>query len=255
MNQLTLAIPFGILIGLTLGLVGGGGSIMAVPVLVYVLGEPISAATSESLLIVAITAGVAAKSHARNGHVKTRVALTFSAAGALGAIAGTALNHLANPRLLLTTFSLLLIAAATAMLRLRHDDHKTGATRPQPRGHLKILLAGVTVGVLTGFFGVGGGFIIVPALTLLLDLPMPEAIGTSLLVIALTSTAALAAHATSGHLNWTLALTFTTAATAGALTGTRLGTHIATPRLTQLFALLTLAVGLAILSHSVAVTV
>ena len=118
-----------------------------------------------------------------------------------GAIAGTALNRLVSGRALLLAFALLLLAAAAAMLRRQPDP-------PKPRGNLSLLRVaptGLGTGVLTGFFGIGGGFVIVPALVLLLGLPITLAVGTSLLVIALTSGAALAAHLASGSIDWTIA--------------------------------------------------
>jgi uncharacterized membrane protein YfcA len=192
-----LARPFGLL----LGLVGGDGSILAVPVLVYVLGQPVKAATTESLLIVGTAALVAAADYARNGRVQIKTALAFGVAGAGGAIAGTALNRLVNGRALLLAFALLLLAAAAAMLPRQPDP-------PKPRGNLSLLGVAPTrlgTGVLTGFFGIGGGFVIVPALVLLLGPPITLAVGTPLLVITLTSGAALAAHLASGSIDWTIA--------------------------------------------------
>jgi len=233
-----LALPFGLAIGLLLGLVGGGGSILAVPVLVYVLGEPVKAATTESLLVVGTAAFVGAADYARVGRVQIRTALGFGAAGAVGAIAGTALNRLVNGRVLLLAFALLLLAAAVAMLHRRPEPPSIGSTRSFAR----IGPVGLGTGVLTGFFGVGGGFVIVPALVLLLGLPMTLAVGTSLLVITLTSAAALAAHLASGSIDWTIASSFTGAAIAGALAGRRLGATIRPQRLGQLFALLLVAI-------------
>jgi uncharacterized membrane protein YfcA len=233
-----LALPFGLAVGLLLGLVGGGGSILAVPVLVYVLGQPVKAATTESLLIVGTAALVGAAAYARSGRVQIRTGLAFGAAGAAGAIAGTALNRLVSDRALLLAFALLLLAAAAAMLRRRPD-------LPEPGGKLSLVRvapAGLATGVLTGFFGVGGGFVIVPALVLLLGLPITLAVGTSLLVIALTSGAALASHLASGSIDWTIAVAFTGAAIAGALAGRRLGATVSAERLGHLFALLLVAI-------------
>jgi uncharacterized membrane protein YfcA len=141
-----LATPFGLGIGLLLGLVGGGGSILAVPVLVYVLGQPVKAATSESLLIVGTAALVGAADYARSGRVQFRTALAFGAAGAAGAIAGTALNRLVNGRALLLAFALLLLAAAAAMLRRRPDP----ATPSGNRSLGRVAPTGLGTGVLTG---------------------------------------------------------------------------------------------------------
>lgn len=237
MNGALLALPFGLGVGLLLGLLGGGGSILAVPVLVYVLGQPVKAATTESLLIVGTAALVGAGAYARSGRVQIRTGLAFGAAGAAGATAGTALNRLVSDRALLLAFALLLLAAAAAILR-RPDARA-------PSGSLSLVRvapAGLATGVLTGFLGVGGGFVIVPALVLLLGLPITLAVGTSLLVIALTSGAALASHLASGSIDWTIAVAFTGAAIAGALAGRRLSATVSAERLGQLFALLLVAI-------------
>ncbi len=239
MHEALLALPFGIAIGFLLGLVGGGGSILAVPVLVYILGEPVERATTESLLIVGVTALVGAVAAARAGRVRIRVALTFAAAGAASAVAGTALNRLAGGRVIMLGFALLLLGAGYAQVRDRTvrmagpvDNEKVPSCHNRRRA----------TGLLTGFFGVGGGFVIVPALTLVLGLPMRLAVGTSLLVIALTSAAALTAHLATGTINLPLSVAFTVAAIAGAVAGTRLHGHIPEPLLRRLFALLLVGV-------------
>ncbi len=245
-----VALPFGLAVGLSLGLVGGGGSILAVPVLVYVVGEPVKDATTESLLIVGATALVGALDQARAGRVRARTAAVFGAAGSAGAVGGTALNRLASPASILFAFALLLLAAAAAMLR-RPPGMR--AERPA-RGRslwLRVAPAGLAVGVLTGFFGVGGGFVIVPALVLLLALPMGAAVGTSLLVIALTSAAALAAHLSTGHIDWGVAGAFTGSAVAGALAGSRLGRRVSSRRLAEIFAAVVVAVAVFLIAKNV----
>jgi uncharacterized protein len=232
-----LALPFGLGIGLLLGLVGGG-SVLAVPVLVYVLDQPVKDATTESLLVVGSAALVGAVDHARIGRVQIRTALAFGAAGAIGAVGGTALNRLISGPALLLAFALLLVAAAVAMLLRREDPLAQGGNSSLGR----VGAVGIGAGVLTGFFGVGGGFVIVPALVLLLGLPLTLAVGTSLLVITLSSAAALAAHLASGSIDWAVALIFTAGAIAGALAGRRVGGHVQPRRLGRLFALLLIAV-------------
>ncbi len=240
MQAALLALPFGVAIGLSLGLVGGGGSILAVPVLVYVLGEPVRAATTESLVIVGTTALLGALDHARAGAVRVRTALVFGAAGALGALPGTALNRHVGGHVLLLAFGAVLLAAAAAMARGRPG----AAAGPVERGvWRRALPAGLATGFLTGLFGVGGGFVIVPALSLLLGLPMAAAVGTSLLVIALTSAAALAAHLSSGGVDVGITAAFTAAAVAGAFAGSRLGRRTPAHRLARAFALLVAGVG------------
>jgi uncharacterized membrane protein YfcA len=185
----SLALPFGLAIGLSLGLVGGGGSILAVPVLVYVLGEGVKQATTASLLIVGATALLGALDHARCGRVRWRTDLAFGAAGALGSLGGTALNRLASADAILFLFALLLLAAAYGMLRRPALDEGTQTESHGRAPWSRVAPAGLAVGALTGLFGVGGGVLIVPALVLVLGLPMRAAVGTSLLVIALTSAA------------------------------------------------------------------
>jgi uncharacterized protein len=243
-----LALPFGLAIGLSLGVVGAGGSLLAVPVLVYVLGEPVKAATSESLLVVGVAALVGAAGYVRGGRVQVGTALAFGVTGAAGSIAGTALNRLVGGRVLLLAFAVLLLAAAVAMARRRPAAGSRAA-----RSLTRVAPVGLGTGLLTGFFGVGGGFVIVPALVLLLGLPMTRAIGTSLLVIALTSAAALAAHLASGSIDWTIALALTGAAIVGALAGRRLGSAVRPERLGQAFAVLLVAVAVLLVAENVAV--
>ena len=235
-----LAVPFGIAVGILLGLLGGGGSILAVPVLVYVLGQEVRAATTESLIIVGATAAIAAVAHHRAGHVRWRPALVFSGAAAIGAFAGTVLNRLVDPEAILASFALLLLVAAGGVVR-RGDAASSG-----PRGGSllkRALPVGFATGTLTGFYGVGGGFLIVPALVVLLGVGFTEAIGTSLAVIALTSAAALVAHLASGGIDWPVTASFTAAAVVGALAGTRASDRVPARQLQFGFA--TLLVGVA----------
>jgi uncharacterized protein len=242
MGGALLALPFGLAIGLLLGLVGGGGSILAVPVLVYVLGQPVHAATTESLFVVGVAALVGAADHARVGNVRIKTALAFGLAGTVGSLGGTALNRLAGGRSILLAFAALLLLAAWALQRRQGVDAKPVR---YPHVHLRAGAIGLLTGVLTGFFGVGGGFVIVPALVLLLGLPITLAVGTSLAVIALTTTSALVAHLVSGSIDWGIATAFAAAAIAGALFGRRLGGRLDRRRLSSLFALL--LVGVAVL--------
>jgi uncharacterized membrane protein YfcA len=253
-----LALPFGLAIGLSLGLVGGGGSILAVPVLVYVLGEPVKAATTESLLIVGATALLGALDHAGAGRVRWRVALAFGTAGAVGSLGGTELNRAVGSRSLLLAFAALLLVAATAMVRGRGEPRRVEI---EPRGAdlwLRVVPIGLATGVLTGFFGVGGGFVVVPALAILLGLPLRTAVGTSLAVISITSAAALAAHlavarSPEGRIDWTVAGAFTGAAVAGALAGSRAGRRVPVHRLAHGFAALVVVVaGLLVAKNVVA---
>jgi uncharacterized membrane protein YfcA len=236
-SQALLAIPFGLAIGLLLGLVGGGGSFVAVPVLVYVLDQDVKVATTTSLLVVGVSALVGGLSHARAGHVRWRAALAFGAAAIVGALAGTAFNRAADPDLIIALFALVLAVAAYFMARGR-GLHPHGTPESRAGLVLRVAPAGLGLGVLTGFFGVGGGFVILPALVLLLALPLDAAVGTSLVVIANTSAVALLAHLASGPVDWALASTLTLSAVVGALAGTRLGERVSDERLRQGFAVL-----------------
>lgn len=244
-----LAIPLGLLIGLALGALGGGGSILTVPALVYVLGQDPRAATTSSLLIVGSASLFALIPHARAGHVRAGQGLLFGALGTAGSFAGSALSARVPPQVLLTAF---------AALMLRHHD--TGdqperATEPMLRFRpfaydgarvAKVVLTATAVGLLTGFFGVGGGFALVPALVLVLGYSMPVAVGTSLLVIAVNSGTALAARIGMGvgDLDWTLIAVFTAAAMAGSLLGGRITARADPRHLSRAFAALLIVVAL-----------
>jgi len=194
-----LAGVFGLIIGAALGLLGAGGSILAVPALVYGIGQPLPAAVFGSLLVVAVSAGGGLVPRLRAGVIRWPIALVFAAAGVPAAFAGAALSRLLPDQWLLLAFAVLMAVVAVRMLR--GDSESGGACRTQDGGVNwrsclpRALAAGAGVGVLTGLFGVGGGFVIVPALTLLLGLAATEAVATSLVVVTITSLAGLAAHA------------------------------------------------------------
>jgi uncharacterized membrane protein YfcA len=235
-------------VGLSLGMVGGGGSILTVPILVYALGESVHLATGTALAIVGANSLIGAWEHRRAGRVRLPVALAFGGAGILGAFGGSWLNHLAPARLVLLGFAVLMLAAATAMARVRLRDRATGAAHVylSPR----VVLAGFAVGVLTGFFGVGGGFLIVPTLVLVLGLPMREAVGTSLVVIAINSAAALAGHLRFGGIDLSVTLLFIAGGATGAILGSRLAGRIDEGRLRHGFAALIVLVAAYILAHT-----
>ncbi len=264
-----LAIPLGLLIGLTLGSLGGGGSILTVPALVYGLGQDPRAATTSSLLIVGVTALLALAPHARAGRVRFGQGLTFGALGAGGSFAGSALPAHVAPQVLLTAFAALMLLVAALMLRRsRRGNAGNGTSDDDPTTEpilslhpltcacprlAKVVLAATVVGLLTGFFGVGGGFVLVPALVLALSFPMPVAVGTSLLVIAVNSATALAARfsGVSTHLDWPLIGVFTAAAIVGSLLGARLTSRVEPRHLTRAFAVLLVAVALYTAARSI----
>ena len=240
MNTALLSLVLGAVIGLSLGLLGGGGSILTVPALVYLIGIPVAEATGTSLAIVGATALVGALRHQRAGRVALRAALGFGAASVLGAIAGSLLGKHIAGGLLLVLFALLMLVAAGVMLRPRRSP-TAGRERPVSAGPLKVAAAGLAVGLLTGFFGVGGGFVIVPALTLVLGLPMATAIGTSLVVIALASAAGFLTHLGAGALNVPVTLFFLLGGVVGSLTGAQWAGRLPESTLRRSFALLVVA--------------
>ncbi|MGZ0205521.1 sulfite exporter TauE/SafE family protein [Streptomyces sp. RM1] len=237
MTTLVLALVAGAVIGLALGGLGGGGSVLAVPALVYLLGFTPAEATTASLVIVTLTSVTALTGHARDRNVVWRTGLLFAAAGVLPAmLAGAAAGHL--PQAVLTiAFSVIAALAAVRMLR----PARTGPTGPVSAGRAGA--AGAGLGAVTGFLGVGGGFLAVPALVGVVKLPMRRAVGTSLLVITINSLAALGARAGTGtHLDWAVIAPFTAAAVLGAWDGKRLSHKLKGGTLQRVFAYVLLAV-------------
>lgn len=240
------AVGLGLLIGLVIGALGGGGSILTVPALVFVLGLTAQDATSGSLVIVGITAAVATVGHARSGRTRWRVGAFIALAGLPASVLGTRLNQRVDENILLLVFAVLMLLAAAGMLIRRRDDDGTDQEDQQPRTPtaagaarwFRLIAAGLVIGFLTGFLGVGGGFVIVPALVLALSFPMPLAVGTSLLVIALNAVVALAARAGTGSFDWEVIVPFTAAAVAASLGGTLLADRLPSRQLTQGFGVL-----------------
>jgi uncharacterized membrane protein YfcA len=243
-----LAVALAVLIGVALGLLGGGGSILAVPLLVYVAGLDPKEAIATSLLVVGTTSAVALVPHARAGRVQWRTGLLFGAAGMVGAYAGGRLAAYLPGELLLVAFALMMIATAVAMIRGRRGGaRESHVDHPVPR----VLLDGVVVGLVTGLVGAGGGFLIVPALVLLAGLPMPLAVGTSLLVIAMKSFAGLAGYLASVQIDWPLALAVTAAAVVGSLVGSRLTGLVHPDTLRRAFGWFVVAMGVVVLVEQV----
>jgi uncharacterized membrane protein YfcA len=232
------------LIGFSLGLLGGGGSILAVPVLVYAAGLEPAAAVATSLAVVGTTSLIAALQHARAGRVDWGAALGFGVTGALGALAGSRLTALVPPRTLLLLFALLMLVVGSLMRR------PGPGLAPGRRHPAAVPVAGLVVGALTGFLGVGGGFLIVPALVLLARLEMPAAVGTSLVVIAVNAAAGLVGHAGRELPPPGLTAGFTAVAVAGALAGSRLVGRVPPERLRRGFAALVILIGLALVARN-----
>ncbi|GHJ16264.1 sulfite exporter TauE/SafE family protein [Micromonospora sp. AKA38] len=224
MTALVLTLAGAVLIGVSLGLLGGGGSILAVPLLVYVAGLPTKEAIATSLLVVGATSAVGVLPHARAHRVRWRTGLIFGVAGMTGAYAGGRLAGFVPASVLLTAFALMMLATAAAMIRGRRPVE--GRPTPRELPTLRVILDGVVVGLVTGLVGAGGGFLVVPALALLGGLPMPVAVGTSLVVIAMKSFAGLAGYLSSVRIDWALAAAVTVAAIVGSLLGGRLAGRI-----------------------------
>lgn len=236
-----LSVLLGALVGFSLSLVGGGGSILTVPLLVYVIGDSVSAAIGTSLAIVGLSAMAGCLGHWRYHRVHLKIGLVFGAAGTAGAFFGTWLGHFLPAKEILFLFSLLMVAAAIAMLRragrpVPGDGGRGFEERYGRRDWGKVVLAGAGVGVLTGVFGVGGGFVIVPALVLILGIPMRLAVGTSLLIIAMNSAAGLIAHLQYGGIGVLTTLFFVAGGLLGTLAGTSLAGRVPERRLQQVFA-------------------
>ena len=231
--MLALTIVLSVTIGVALGLLGGGGSILTVPILVYVAGLDPKAAIATSLLVVGVTSAAGAVSHARAGRVQWRTGLLFGAAGMVGAYGGGRAAEFIPGTWLLVAFGLMMAVTAVAMLRGRNT------TEREQSGEMavgRILTEGIVVGAVTGLVGAGGGFLVVPALVLLGGVPMATAVGTSLVVIAMKSAAGLFGYLSSTTIDWPLAVAVTAAAVVGSVAGGQLAGRIAQDKLRQGFA-------------------
>lgn len=227
-------------IGLSLGLIGGGGSILTVPILVYFLGVGPHEAVVMSLAVVGATSLFGSYLHYRAEKVDLKGGMLFGLAGVGGALAGSPLTTLVSSDMLLLLFGVLMLVVATSMAW----RHRQSANAPARPAHpIRAILAGFGVGVLTGFLGVGGGFLIVPSLVFFGGLAIKKAIGTSLFVIFLNCVAGLIGHLGQGLFNWPLTAAVIGLAVAGAVAGTMLSHRIAAHRLQKMFAILVLGVG------------
>ncbi|WP_406726484.1 sulfite exporter TauE/SafE family protein [Streptomyces sp. GD-15H] len=238
---LTLVPVLALLVGVSLGLLGGGGSILTVPLLVYVAGMDAKEAIATSLFVVGVTSAVGMVDHARGGRVRWRTGVLFGAAGMAGAYTGGLVGGHIPDVVLLIAFAVMMIVTAAALLRGRRTADPDRAHRQLPVG--RVLLDGAAVGLATGLVGASGGFLVVLALALLGGLPMPVAVGTSLLVIAMKSAAGFAGYLSTVQIDWTLTLAVTGFAVAGSLVGARLAGRVPSHVLSRLFAWFVLAMG------------
>ena len=239
-----LTLGLAVLIGLSLGLLGGGGSILTVPILVYAAGLDPKDGIATSLLVVGATSLAAMLSHARAGRVAWRVGVLFGAASMVGAYGGGRLAHLLPARTLLGSFTLMMVVTAVAMMRRRREAGDTAGSPLRGAALARAAAIGVAIGVLTGVIGAGGGFVIVPALVLLSGLPMRTAVGTSLLVIAMNSFAGFAGTLSHANIPWSLAFAVTATSVAGSLVGAGLAGRVKPESLRAGFAWFVLAMAI-----------
>lgn len=273
--DIVLSVILGAMIGLSLGALGGGGSILTVPALVYTLGVSAKHSTSASLLIVGLSALLGMLAHGRAGRVRWTTGITVGVISVVGSLAGTALNRKINPDVLLLLFAVLMFVVATVMIRrdrsghvpplraVEDDAHESteGRGRSYEAGAapgsltlsrsevvvrrtrpLLVITVGVGVGFLTGFLGVGGGFIVVPSLMLALGFELAEAVGTSLLIIAISSAFAIAERGGVHGVALHILVPFAGSAMAAALVGNEIASRVSVRRLNQGFIGLVLAV-------------
>jgi uncharacterized membrane protein YfcA len=242
----------GVAVGFTLGLVGGGGSILAVPLMVYVVGvKSPHIAIGTSALAVAANALAGLANHARNGNVNWRCGATFATAGVVGALAGSTAGKAMDGESLLFLFALLMIVVAVAMFRGRAADGPESVACNRDNA-AKVVSYGFGTGALSGFFGIGGGFLIVPALVASTSMAVYRAIGTSLVAVSAFGIATAASYAFSGLVDWGVAATFIGGGMIGTIAGTVLSRRLSAQkgRLNSLFSALILAVAIYMLARS-----
>jgi hypothetical protein len=245
---LALALVLGVVIGFSLGLLGGGGAIVTLPVLVYVAGIPLQKAVGMSIAVVGATSLIGSFVQYLRGHFHVQATLLLALTGMVGAYFGAGLTQLLPPSVLMLLFACLMLVVGGVMLRGRRETDRPGKCRP-----LRCLAIGAGVGVLTGFLGVGGGFLIVPALVLFAGLDLTKAVGSSLAIIALNSVSGLVGHLRYTELDWALTTGFLAVALIGMLIGLALAGRLPEHTLRKLFATFVLTVAGVILIINVTV--
>jgi len=227
---LALGLASGSLVGFSLGLIGGGGSILAVPLMIYLVGVPQPhVAIGTSAVAVGVNAAANLVQHARRGTVKWRCAAVFAAAGVAGALVGSTLSKWMDGQRLLAMFALLMFVVGASMLR-RRPEAGSGSIELSHENFPKLVILGVLTGLLSGFFGIGGGFLIVPGLMLATGMPILNAIGSSLVAVAAFGLTSAANYAVSGLVDWGLAAVFIAGGVLGGLLGAALAKHLADKR-------------------------
>lgn len=246
-----LALASGAFVGFTLGIIGGGGSIVATPLLLYVVGLSPHLAIGTGALAVSANAFVNFASHAKAGNVRWKAAAMFAGTGVIGALIGSTVGKAFDGQRLILLFAIMMMAIGLLMLRPRRG----GGTKLAPMTgamSARILGIGLCVGLLSGFFGIGGGFLIVPGLILATGMPMINAIGTSLLAVGVFGLATALNYASSGFVDWLVAAEFITGGIIGGWFGMKAACHLAAQRntLNRMFAALVLVVATYIIWRS-----
>jgi hypothetical protein len=242
MIPLELALGFGI--GLSLGLLGGGRSLLTVPALVYLVGQMPQAAVTTSLAIVGANSMVGAMFHSSHGRLDWKVALAFGSAGMVVSYLSANIAKQLSPELLLVVFALLTIGIGLMLLfRRAKDDKAAYIAKPL----WLVFVSGAGIGLLTGILGVGGGFLVVPALVMLVGLPVQMAVGTSLIIIAMNSIAGFLGHIRDGSMDWMITLVFTSAGLVGTFGGMRLSKRLSSSKLQKAFAVFVIALAVFLL--------
>ena len=245
MPTLLLSLVLGFGIGGSLGLLGGGGSILTVPALVYLIGQTPQVAVTTSLAIVGANSALGAFFHRSQGTLNWRVALIFGGTGMIFSYLAAGLSKQFSPNVLMVAFSALMLIVGIVLVR-----QKPTPQRLEQKDDLKlwkVLVGGISVGLLTGILGVGGGFLIVPALVMLVGMPMHQAVGTSLVVITMNSLSGFLGHLTGMTLDIPVILIFIAAGVIGTFAGSRLGKHLDATLLRKAFALFVIGLALFLL--------
>jgi uncharacterized membrane protein YfcA len=245
----------GSLVGFSLGLVGGGGSILAVPLMIYLVGVPSThVAIGTSAVAVAVNAAANLVSHGRAGKVNWRCAGVFAAAGVAGAFGGSSLSKIVDGQRLVVLFAILMLVVAAAMFGRRSAVGKEDICLDR-KNFPKLLLSGLVTGAISGFFGIGGGFLIVPGLTFATGMPIINAIGSSLVAVAAFGATAAVNYALSGLVDWRLAILFVLGGVLGGMAGGRLARTLSGSRgrLNSIFAAIIVVVAIYILLRSLSV--
>ena len=230
--QTAAAIGSGVIVGFSLGLIGGGGSILAVPLLLYIVGMPDPhQAIGTSALAVAVNAYANLVPHARAQHVRWGPAVIFASAGVVGAFAGSSIGKMMDGHRLLILFALLMLFVAALMLRGRKADTSTSGA-VQQKNLWRLVTIGLGTGTLSGFYGIGGGFLVVPGLILATGMPTIAAIGSSLVAVGTFGMTTAVNYAVSGLVDWPVALLFILGGIAGGWIGARVAKRLSAQRQT-----------------------